>query len=620
MPNVPVDNLPSVMPGQRPDARLSPNAPIEAFGGGPGVAEAYGQAHGLAGDAGKIAYNEFEEANRTKIDDAVVALSQLQQKVLKDPNTGALTARGEAAIPASQQAMEDFKKGAQEIDGTLTNSAQKDAFRSKVTEYHVQTSGILSTHVMGQIQEKKAQSLAASAEQSGNAAESFATTDLSAVKSNLDDQEKKIRELSAFNGLDSNATEYAVRKGLSATNLRVLSMLAATGNDLVAKHYYDSNPSVYIDQDAIHAAKLVKRGSTLGEATRLSDSAFAGKVEGSPVEGYGGYTPGVKTIGDLQIEGQKIDDPEVRQEFMRLGRQRIDDALHDRHQASTDVFDEISKQMQDPANVNKSPIDLATPDQWENQLTPAHRDALLGMARKERVTDDATRVDWWAQMADPRKVAAMTVADLTAKYLQHMSVPDAERAYGEWEKARKEVNGDPFKPSEVKSAYTDKEMILASMAEVGAAGIAKGETMSKLNGDQKAAFADLFDKVDNAWMAFAGRNNGKISDADRKRILAEQAAGDTEVTVPDYPEEYGKPGFTSGYNAVAARRMKFSEMTGDDRKNFIIESKNIPAAVLKDMTDFIVGRGKVVTQDKLQRMRRARLLGNDAEVIKIANE
>lgn len=349
-----MDNLPQVTPGQRPDVRLSPNAPIEAFGGGQGVADAYGQARGLAGDVGKIAYQEQQELNRTRIDDAVVQLSQLQQKVLKDPNTGALAARGEAAIPASKQAMEDFRKGAQDIDGTLTDPEQKRMFRAKLTEYHVQTSGILSNHVFGQIQEKKATSLAAAAEEYGNAAESFATTDLRLVKSNLADQEKKIRELSAFNGLDGTSTQLAVDKGLSGTNLRVLAILAKTENDLVAKQYYDANKDAFKGQDAIHAAELVKQGSILGEAQRQATKIMAPYLteeDGKPAVGLRDEDAALK-------EARNIADPIVQEHAVAQIKSRFEEKRKEDAQVYTQNLEAASNYVEKFGDVNKIPLDL----------------------------------------------------------------------------------------------------------------------------------------------------------------------------------------------------------------------------------------------------------------------
>jgi hypothetical protein len=203
-----------------------------------------------------------------------------------------------------------------------------------------------------------------------------------------------------------------------------------------------------------------------------------------------------------------------------------------------------------------------------------------------------------------------------------MSVPDAKEAFSQWEKAKKEVNGDPFKPSEVKSMFTDKEIVREAMASIGAAGITDADTLETIakNSDKATGLMQFERKVDNAWMSFASRNNGKIEDKDRKRITAELLQKETPVTVPLFPGEYQNPNTPDEFRRSGSATKAFGDLTDSERKSFIVQSQSIPPVVLQDMTNFVSSLGKKVTPDKLQRMRRAKLLGDDLQFMKIANE
>lgn len=94
--------------------------------------DASGLARGLsslAGDLNQVHQREVQEANQTALLNADNQMGTWQNNALFNPENGAFTRKGSAALNISQTVLGDFDKQQQAIYDTLANEQQRQMFR-----------------------------------------------------------------------------------------------------------------------------------------------------------------------------------------------------------------------------------------------------------------------------------------------------------------------------------------------------------------------------------------------------------------------------------------------------------------------------------------------------------
>lgn len=351
---VPYEPLPSVAPDVAPGARLSPAAPPEAFGGGPVAGNVYGEAHSLADEAGKLLYqqhkDEQEKMDMAKVNDAIVATSELKNKLLRDPQNGYLFKRGEAAAAAYQPTFDAFKKGAAAINDSLTTPEQKAKYQQHLVQAHVNLDDVMSSHMGTEVQNKVLGSAAAAADSFGNDAIAAATTDPSLTARNIESQRQKLGELADLHGVtDKVARDAFIDASLSKTHFGVLQSLSTAGQDLAASNYFNDHKAEFRGEDLIQAQRIVESGSYRGSAQRKVSEIFTPREEmtktgdsGNKVSYKVDYVP--PSEQETYDAVDKIQDPKLQD----MVRERVRQGWEDRKRIARDTY---AKDVDDAENM-----------------------------------------------------------------------------------------------------------------------------------------------------------------------------------------------------------------------------------------------------------------------------
>lgn len=382
MARVPIDNLPGVAPGEMPGVRISPNAPEAAFGGGQDAAQSFGQARGLANDIMKEQEEVRQRADLAAVFKATAELSNYTTDLQYNPQTGIVAQKGENAFPLAKSIPEQHRKKVSELMGTLSSPEQRQVFQRQAEQNFQSLNGFNQRHIAGQSEHFMAQQADAivDAHQKAGANAGF-SLDFEGIHKAAGEVYGARMAYGQKNGIPPE-----MAKGMADTDTSrtytgaIISMLDAK-QDMAASKFFAENSSKLTPEDRHRLAGPLKLGSILGESQRTVDSYFAGEMVGVPTGGNNWVqqrSEPVKTMADVIAKSKNIESPEVRAEVERLARQRFADIHMAERQQNETAFMGIAKLIEQNPGVD--PRTLATPDQWENQLTPDLKNDLKKLA------------------------------------------------------------------------------------------------------------------------------------------------------------------------------------------------------------------------------------------------
>lgn len=282
--------VPRIDPAPLPGVRVNGGAPAGAFGGGAGNVVA-GIQPGLSAvhdEAARIAQEERNKADQIMLTAATSDLSSARNDLLFGQD-GALTKRGADAFTTPETTRAAYFAQAGQIRARLTSDAQREAFDSTLDGDWSQVDEQVQSHVAAQRQAYDTQTTdALVANKQNEALRSY--TDPATVAGAIEAQRAAITQFGARNGWSDAQTQDAVTKQVSATHMGVLSRMLDDGDDQRATQYYDAHKSEIAGLDQAKAERALGVGTTLGQATRISDQIIAGK-----------YAPGLVTAGNIDL-------------------------------------------------------------------------------------------------------------------------------------------------------------------------------------------------------------------------------------------------------------------------------------------------------------------------------
>ena len=130
----------------------------------PRVAQASTDASGLArglsslaGDLADIHQREMREANQTAVLNADNQLGTWQNEAIFNPETGAFTRKGQAALNITNDTLAQFDQQRESIASSLANEQQRQMFTQAALQRRSQLQGKLGSYEFGEQQEYKNQ-------------------------------------------------------------------------------------------------------------------------------------------------------------------------------------------------------------------------------------------------------------------------------------------------------------------------------------------------------------------------------------------------------------------------------------------------------------------------------
>lgn len=356
MPTVPTYTR-QVTQAPLPAVRLDPTA-SRAAGGTPAPVDLSPVTHEIA----QIRDEGIQRANQVAVSAADAALVRAKTARLWDPSTGAMTARGKDAIPASDAAQAGFRQDATTIEEGLANDTQKEAFRRRVDMHHADLGGQLGQHVATQIKQYDADTTDGHVGALLDAAvKSYA--DEPSVQRAIDDTRAIETDYWRRNGhgegagVDDFAKQHIADR-ISAIRAAVFEQYSNAGQDLTASAYFERYKADFTGKDLVVAGKIADAGSTRAKGQQLASSIVHGAA----------------TLTDAMAEVEKIDDPKVQDDAARRVRQHYADVAADLSHQRQQAFQQASSIIEaSHGNIDKVPLKLRQLLSPEENIALTHR-------------------------------------------------------------------------------------------------------------------------------------------------------------------------------------------------------------------------------------------------------
>jgi hypothetical protein len=291
VPQVPVYGGQQVRDAGLPGARVSTDAPAEAFGGGRAAQATSEASQGLLSQAHSIAQEEKQKADQLAFMSADKAASELQTQIQVQTSQ----MRGRDALGAPDLVQKQWQDGVKNIQDGLSNDAQKMAFARSVNSRYEDLNKHVQVHVADQMHAFAEQETQGYLESSRSAATANAFDD-QAVAKEIARQNAVINENAVRNGYATGADgqpsailKSKLDQALSQTHHDViLARLDANqpGNVEAAQKYFDEHKSQMTGETQVSAAKAIDRADTQYLGNKMWNEVQGFKLsDGTPDEG-----------------------------------------------------------------------------------------------------------------------------------------------------------------------------------------------------------------------------------------------------------------------------------------------------------------------------------------------
>lgn len=265
------------------------------------VASVFARGAQLAGGVlDDVVRTERENANETALLKASNELARWKTTTLYDPENGAMTKKGEAAMPLPEQVTDSFNKAADTIRLGLGNDDQRKAFDRMRSQTFQQTDLEVRRHVFGEMQEFRANELKSAIDLGVDEA-TRAANDPQLVGASLQKLEAQLRTNLPKLGIGKEGIEQQVAAVRSNVHTGVISQLLAQEQTGKAKAYFDETKGEIAADKLDDVEKALRAGSVKSEAQKQTATILAA----------GG------TLTEQRARAKEIADPDVQDEVLQ---------------------------------------------------------------------------------------------------------------------------------------------------------------------------------------------------------------------------------------------------------------------------------------------------------------
>lgn len=257
-------------------------------------------------EADKIVTQYQDHADQIALMEADQKATELETRLLYDPQNGALNKRGKDSFDLPNTVNEDLNKGFEEITSSM-NERQKQKFNRIAYEKQARINRSLDQHISGEMKRyDDSQTMSYINTKQNAALTEYQNPE--AVNRHIEDQKLAIAAYGGRNGMPSLEIKEKMDLAASKTHHSVLERLVDTDNDLAAKAHFEANKDKLVGEDLVRAEKLVEASSLRGESQRRSDEIFKT----------------FRSEKDAIEEAKKIQEPKLRDETVRRTREAFE--------------------------------------------------------------------------------------------------------------------------------------------------------------------------------------------------------------------------------------------------------------------------------------------------------
>lgn len=243
----------------------------------------------------RVQKQEKDRADQIAVFDANNQLLQWKNQRLYDPKDGALTVKGQAAMPLPEEVGDEFKDYADQVGQTMTTPKQKEAFAKLQLDHQTDLDLTLRRHVYSEMQTYEGNVLQATVSNNTDDAIRNAN-DPRRVGSALGNIVTAIQASGPRLGLPPEMVTEQVAAARSTVFTGVIGQLIDGGQQKAAQAYYDE-----VKQD-LKAPAIEHIERALSEGRVKKDS----QTQADAIIAAGG------SLTDQRAKAKQIDDPAVR--------------------------------------------------------------------------------------------------------------------------------------------------------------------------------------------------------------------------------------------------------------------------------------------------------------------
>lgn len=273
MPRVPTYDNFQVDPTNLPNVQVRPvgarfDAPFtEGMATAPGrQLQQFGQGMTQAGAGiNKIVLDEFEQANQTRVNDAVSQAAKARLELTFNPNEGFVNLKGENALKRpgdkslDQEYGEKFQARVDAIAKGLGNDQQRLRFKQQVDQIGQQFQASLNQHIAREFNTYQ-DSVDDGTIRTGQEQMALAWGDPAAIRQASDAVRAAVVNKTSRYGLSGKAAEAALTEALSPGHAAVISAAVDAGNVEYARQYLKDNTAELSPQARLQLTKAVDVG------------------------------------------------------------------------------------------------------------------------------------------------------------------------------------------------------------------------------------------------------------------------------------------------------------------------------------------------------------------------
>lgn len=398
MPKVPIAR-PQVQTRGFSTARVSTQAPVEAFGGGGQQQAAANALAGLTGQIAKAVEREKNKADTTNVRINSSDARQLMNDRLRGKG-GYLSQRGLSADETKEEFQSNFYKDLDKFDEKFTNDKQRELWAAEKARIRLDFDNVAENHAFRERQVYTEQKLKDSIAIIQDDVTVNYKEDLK-IQEGIERQEALINDLADLQGLSPESRKRLLTEGKSRTHASVIAQMLSDNNDRLAKAYFKESSSELTAEDKKRAQSMIDEGSVRGESQRQTDNIMEMGMSQS----------------DALEKARDIKDPEVRDETVRRVRARYAENKTLEEEAQKTLFQESFNKI----DLNPS-RDAIPPETW-TKLSPARQKVLNAWIDKKKrgkdiVTDWVTYYDLKTQASSPSQREQFLRRDLLKERLK----------------------------------------------------------------------------------------------------------------------------------------------------------------------------------------------------------
>jgi hypothetical protein len=326
MPRVKSYGQPNVKPDALPGARRRSFEDAQSLGAGVGEAQAgLGDTMTRAGLAGLDVARQLHQTEQTRQDQVAALttdrqLGELEERLLRDPQAGALNIRGKETLALRDTVLEAYDKDAAAIGASL-NERQRLLFERAKEGRRLAITETLDRHTMAELASWEKGEVEASLSTSVSAAIANAT-DPRRVGAELEKQAAIVAAHGQSLGLGAEAQAGLVEKLRTETHVGVIGRLLAADQDRAAAVYFEETKDQISGDKLATIEKALEEGTLRGASQRTADQIVAA----------GG------TLAEQRAKVRAIEDPKTRDAVM----ERIEHEAAVREREERDAAEALS--------------------------------------------------------------------------------------------------------------------------------------------------------------------------------------------------------------------------------------------------------------------------------------